>query len=127
MIKREANFTLLFRHWIKKHPQMSGAYELKQSQTESIPFSVLKEHQEDALLAAKSNSGLLYKAPDDSRGIKPFDLFYLRNCRACVVIKYPKTFEIIDIETWVLEKSKSTRKSLTSARAREISTITVVL
>lgn len=125
MQKREANFTLRFRHWLKANPSISAAYELKQTTTDSIPFSAVKEHQIEALQAVKSPHGLLYKAPDDSRGVKPFDLFYLRNTAACVVVKYPREFSIIDVDMWVTEQKRSKRKSLTCARAREISINTV--
>lgn len=125
-IKREANFTELFRHWLKAHPMYSAAFELKQTRTTSLPFVAVKEHQLTALMAAKLE-GILYKIPDDSRGIKPFDLVYLRHAYAWVVIKYPKAFYIIDVEMFMHEKALSARKSLTDHRAREISTITVDL
>lgn len=125
MIKREASFTLLFRHWLRANPQISAAFELKQTQTDSISFSCLQEHQADALRAVKSRQGLLYKAPDDSRGVKPFDLFYLKDTPAFVVIKYPQSFYLIDIDTWLLESSRSKRRSLTSSRAEALSTVSV--
>lgn len=120
-MKREANFTLRFRHWLKANPGVSAAYELKQTTKDSIPFSDVQEHQIDALQAVKSKTGLLYKAPDDSRGVKPFDLFYLRNTAAYIVIRYPREFHVIDIDRWVRESKTSKRKSLTVIRAREIS------
>lgn len=127
MQKREAKFTLLFRHWLKANPMPSAAFELKQCGS-CLPFDAVQEHQIDALQAAKSTLGLLYKGPDDSRGIKPVDLFYLRNSLAFVVIRFASLeFSIIDIDTFLLEKKRSKRKSLTMARAREISTITVSL
>ena len=121
MIKREANFTVQFRHWLMANPMYSAAFELKQTTTDSIPFSDVKEHQLEALLTVKhGKKGLLYKAPDDSRSIKPFDLFYLNNTGAYVVIKYPKGFVIIDINDFIQEKEQSKRKSLTWQRAKEI-------
>lgn len=119
MIKREAKFTLLFRSWLRANvPKTSCVYELKQSQTDSIPFSDVQEHQIDALLAVKwGDKGLLYKAPDDSRGIKPFDLFFLKNSPAYVVIKFKSGAVILDIETFLEEKKRSQRKSLTWDRA----------
>lgn len=123
-MKKEANFTLRFRHWLKANPMPSAAFELKQC-SGSLPFSALADHQVDALLAVKSDTGLLYKAPDDSRSVKPFDLFYLRNTYAYVVIKYPRSFHIISIDTFLLEKKRSKRKSLTESRARDISVISV--
>lgn len=127
MQKREADFTLRFRAWLRANPQISAAFELKQTTGSSLPFSNVQEHQADALQAVKSKHGLLYKAPDDSRGVKPFDLFYLRQEPAFVVIKYPDAFHLIDIDTFLLEKSRSKRKSLTSVRAEQLSTVTVKL
>ncbi len=126
MKKREADFTILFRHWLKANPMYSGAFELKQTTKNCLPFSDVKEHQLDALLAVKSKHGLLYKAPDDSRGVKPFDLFYLRNAFAYVVIKFPKSFHIIDAEMFKDEQKISKRKSLTEIRAFQISIKSVV-
>lgn len=124
-IKREADFGTYFRHWLKANPMFSGAFELKQTTGKSIPFSDVQPHQIEALEAANSKHGILYKAPDDSRGIKPFDYFYLREAPAWVVIKFPDAFHIISIGNFIMEKKKSDRKSLTSARAREISTKSV--
>ncbi len=126
-MKREASFTTRFRSYLRAYPMPSSAFELKQTTTDSIPFSALQEHQADALLATKSQTGLLYKAPDDSRSSKPYDLFYLRNAYAWVVIKYPHAFYIIDIDTFLLESKNSKRRSLTSARAKEIATLSVKL
>src|SRR5689334_9672946 len=126
MIKREAKFGQLFRAWIKANPRCSGAFELKQTTTNSILFDAVKEHQINALQAVKTN-GLLYKAPDDSAGIKPFDFFYLRQSPAYIVIRYPKFFCLIDIDTFLLEKKRSKKKSLISSRADEIAIVTVSL
>jgi len=119
MIKREAKFTLLFRHWLKANPMDSACFELKQTER-SLPFSTVKEHQVNALLAAKSEQGLLYKVGDDSRGVKPCDLVYFRQAYAYVVIKYSKCWVIIDIDDFVEEKKRSRRKSLLCSRACEI-------
>lgn len=125
MQKREAQFGLKFRRWLKANHHLvpSGAFELKQTTTTSLPFSALQEHQIDALLAAKSGKGIVHKISDDSIGVKPFDYFYLRNSFGWVVIKYPKGFVLISIDVFLLEKERSKRKSLTWDRARSIATI----
>jgi len=120
MVKKEAKFTILFRHWLRKNPMHNSAFELKHTSKDSIPFSDVQEHQINALQAVKSKVGFLYKAPDDSRGAKPFDLFYMREAFAWVVIKYPKCFVIINVDHFVLESKRSKRRSLTSSRARDI-------
>ncbi len=128
MQKREANFGLLFRHWhkanIRRMPYHFN-FELKQTTKDSISFSDVQEHQIEFLLAGQNGNGLMYKIPDDSRGIKPFDGFFCSNIPGYIIIKFPKYFEIISVSTFVLERDRSKRKSLTSSRAREISVISV--
>lgn len=123
MIKREAAFGLLFRHWLRANPRHSCAFELKQTSGSSIPFSALEEHQADWLQAVKGKKGILVRTPGTNGG--EADYIYLRNFPACVVIKFPDAFHIIDIDTFLMEKKRSARKSLTSTRAKELSTITV--
>lgn len=127
MKKSEAEFGKLFRAFIKKETPPSAAFELKVAGGESMSFNAVKDHQINALLAAKAGGGILYKAPDDSRGVKPFDYFYLSRACAFVVIRYPKGFEMIDVDTFVMERDKSIRKSLTHERAKQISTVSVNL
>ena len=122
-MKREANFGKQFRAWVKSQKDMPpAAFELKQTLIDYIPFSALQEHQEYALLAACGKEGILYKIGDDSRGVKPFDFFYLARAEAYVGIKYPKGFEVITIENFIAERERSVRKSLTYERAQAIST-----
>lgn len=123
---KEAKFTDIFRHYIRAHPMRSAAFELKQTKTDSILFSALKEHQADALLAAKTR-GILHKIGDETTRQKPFDMCYLRCADAYVVIKYPKGFYFIDIERFLKEQKRSERKSLTSEKAREIAIYSVIL
>lgn len=126
MKKREANFGKRFRAWVKAQTDLpSSAFELKQTTKNYISFSALQEHQEYALLAA-CGPGLLYKAPDDSCGVKPFDFFYIKRASAFVVIKYPKGFEVIEIQNFITERERSgKRKSLTYERAQAISTYSI--
>jgi len=123
-MKREANFQTTFNHWLKdklKHifvfkiPDVGyqnpfdvfsvdkygqfHAWELKQTQTDSIPFSAVVDHQ---VTAREIVSGM-------------------------VVIKYPKFFVVIPIDIFIDERKKSSRKSLMSSRAKEISTVVVAL
>jgi len=126
-MKKEASFGPEFRSWLRANPMPTSAYELKQT-TALLPFSAVKEHQINALLASKlRGKGILYKIPDDSRGVKPFDFFFLNGVFAWIVIKYQKKgFVIIDVETFVLESERSKRKSLDWVRAKAISTIEVI-
>lgn len=124
-MKREASFNTFFNHWLKEVWQETGAFELKQSQTESLPFSALKDHQLQALLHTKHGT-FVFKIPD--LGVQnPFDAFSLSEEKAFVVVKYPRFFCLIDIDVWFSESSSSIRRSLTSARAKELSTVVVDL
>lgn len=128
-MKREADFGGVFRHWVKANMPFTGscAIELKQTRTNRLLFSAVQEHQLEALNAARSYIGILYKAPDDSRGVKPFDMFFLRNAGAFIVIKYPGQFSVIGYDTFMSEKGRSKEKSLTKERAEEIAWKTVKL
>ena len=99
----------------------SGAFELKQTETNSIPFSSVVEHQVSSLLQAK-HGVLVFKIPDVGYR-NPFDCFCLSNMPAYVVIKYPDFNCMIDIDDWVFESMVSERRSLTDVRAKEIASI----
>lgn len=126
MKKREAEFTTYFREWLKyKYYGESSVFEIKQTTKDSIPFSALKEHQIDALMSVNETvRGFSYKIPDDSRGVKPFDLVHYKRAPAFVVIKYPTMFCVISIINFIAEEGKSKRKSLTLERAIEIASYT---
>jgi len=112
--RKEASFGLVFRRFMEHNPQMTGAFELKQCE-KSLPFSAVKPHQIAALKAVKHRT-LLWKIADDSRGIKPFDYFYLKRESAYIVIKYAERAYGIDIDDFIKEKGKS----LTEERAKVI-------
>ena len=117
-MKREAKFNTTFNHWLKNVYKKTGAFELKQTKSDSLPFSDVKPHQIEALQAVRHNT-FVYKIPD--LGLQnPFDCFCLTEQPAYVVVKYPKFFCLISVDSFVLESQKSKRKSLTSARAKDI-------
>ncbi len=126
MKKREAKWNSIFNHWIKEKYKRTACFELKQTETGSLPFSAVKDHQIQALLAA-SGKGLVFKIPDGSFTQSPFDTFSLFNVSAYVVIKYPESFEIITIDNFIYERDRSKRKSLTYERAKAISSISIKL
>ena len=119
-MKHEAKFNTQFNHWLKdkqKHIfvfkipdvgyqnpfdcfsvdkfQEFWAWELKQSQTDSLPFSAVVPHQRNALLIVDGY----------------------------VVIKFKSGVAIIPIDAFLLEEKRSKRKSLTWERANELSTV----
>lgn len=127
MIKREAKFQILFRHWLRANPMPSSAFELKQTTKNSILFSCVQEHQLMGLIAATQTTGLSYKLPDDSRGIKPFDMVHLALAYAYIVIKYPNLFVMIPVEVFIKEKKNSVKKSLSVDKAIDIAWKVVLL
>lgn len=124
MIKREADFSIVFRHWLRANPQYSCALEMKQTSKPSIAFSAVEENQLIYLQAIHSDKGALIRVQGTNG--EP-DYVYLRNAPTYVVIKFPGEFHMIGIETFLLERKRSSRKSLTNMRAREISTVSVKL
>jgi hypothetical protein len=74
-------------------------------------------------MAIKGPKGVLLRVQAVAKGMP--DYVYLRNAPAWIVIKYPTAFEIIDVETFIMERDRSKVKSLTHQRAREISTMSV--
>lgn len=125
--------TFWTNHIKKRPPEKSEVWELKYTKGNSIPFDAVKEHQIDALLAAKWN-GLYHKLTDPPifpgmqtrfNAKRPFDCMFIKMVDAYVVLWYfkprkPKVFIKIDIETFLAEKHKSTRKSLTEEAALQI-------
>lgn len=118
---KEKSFQTTFNHWLKNVYKKTGAFELKQTKTDSLPFDAVKEHQVWALLAVRHQT-FVHKIPD--LGLQnPFDCYCMTEQPAYVVIRYPKGVAIIPIDTWCLESSRSKRRSLTWDRAKELSTI----
>lgn len=118
----EADFgTKVFKKWVENnaHVLYSCTFELKQTKTDSIPFNVVEEPQIDASMCVKwSNKGYMIRNQAGTPGAPDYSFY--RNAPAYIVIKYPKFWVIIDIETFTEEKKRSKRKSLTSDRAKEI-------
>lgn len=121
MKKREATFGTLFRHWIRANPPKETChFELKQTTKDSIPFSCVEKGQLEYGEAIKdSPKGVLMR---NMGGNGEPDYSYLYRDPVFIVIKYPAFFCIISLASFLAEKEKSTRKSLTVARALEIST-----
>lgn len=121
---REAKFGVLFRHWIYSDPQSSAPHELKQTITNALRFSELKDEQINYLRAAKSDRGVLIRVL--GMGGEP-DYAYYRNSPAWVVVRFPDCFCIIDVDAFVKEKESRVYRTLGVARARKIAYKTVDL
>ncbi len=120
---REKDFQSIFSKWIKINYKKSAVFELKLTHSNSIPFSAVVPHQIDALWNTKHRH-IAYKLPDVGYQ-NPYDCIFLKQIPAFVVIKYPSFFCLIDIDIWIEESNISKRRSLTSERARELSTVVV--
>lgn len=120
---REKDFQTKFNHWLTNRYQGSGAFELKLSKINSLPFAAVAEHQIHALQMSKYKS-LVYKISDSGIGQKPFDVFKLENVPAFIVIMFYKRgqndFYMIEIDDFMTEMHTSERKSLTPERANKI-------
>ena len=119
--KKEADFGITFRSWLKSNPMTSCSFELKHTRGKNnFPFNELKSEQ--IVYAINIVKGSLIRV----QGLQGEpDYVYLKNVPAYIVIKYPLFFCLITIEEFLKEKRLSSRKSLTDIRAKEISTVCV--
>ena len=122
MIKREARLTTNFLKWASVNFRKTCAFEIKQTQGKSLPFSALAEHQKRALLIAKH--GFFKHKIVDAGWENPFDAFSLFQVPAYVVVFFGRNFYMIDIDVFMQEKEISKRKSLTEETAKKLSTLT---
>lgn len=121
--KKEADFSAYFKGWIKRNKQITSSMEIKDTRGEySFNFNEVSDKQIAFALAINSDEGVLIR----TLGLngEP-DYIYMRNEPARIIIKYPRSFHIIGIRSFVFEKENSKRKSLTEDRAEEISIKTV--
>lgn len=123
MKKREAQFQTVFNQYLRQK-QIYGAFELKQTQTNSILFSSVEEHQIDSL-AGFEDSGLVWKISDQDQRVKPFDCISIAPGTSYVVIKFPTCCTIVSYRSFMKEKNTSVRKSLLESRAKEIATFII--
>lgn len=119
---KESDFQTKFNRWLKYRFNGSAVFELKLARGDSLLFSAVKDHQEQALLLVK-HSKIVYKIPDDTQQQKPFDCLAFEGLPAYVVIMYDfdrTTFYLIDIDKWIKEKRISVKRSLHESRAAKI-------
>ena len=118
MKKREAQLTALLRKHLTNVRLGLGscAIEVKVTTGNSIPFSDVQPHQLQALLNAERV--LVWKIADDSRGVKPFDMFMLEKANAYVALSFlkPRTkpvVHLVPVQVWLRLQESSARKSVT--------------
>ena len=122
--KQEGTFAVKgFRTWWEQNP-MPGEFELKDTRGKDyIAFSEFSEDQEIVAHAATGKKGILVRRTVGTVG--GADYSGLVNSLYWIVIKFPRGFVVLSINTFLLERSRSKRKSLLWSRAQEISTVTV--
>ena len=124
---QETKFSIRFIKWIEQHgPAFPCSIELKDTRGKSsLPFREIKDKQISYGMRIKGEKGVLIRVEALFEGMP--DYIWCINMPAYVVIKYPHSFSLIDVETLLLEKKRSKRRSLTEARSREISNLTIEL
>lgn len=118
MKNRESKFSIKFRHYVMANAKKlrTATYEIKQTPTDSIPFSCVEDHQLDFANAVKwGDKGVLIRVESGTVGAS--DYIYLKQEPAYIVISFKSGFVILDNETFMEEKKRSPRKSLTWERA----------
>lgn len=125
MQKKEAKSAIQFRHWLRANPFRTCAIENKDTRGKDyLNFSEVKEAQLNYGLAISGDKGVLVR----TEGVEGLpDYLYMRGEPAFIVIKYPKSLQIISVQSFIHEKEKSKRKSLTEERASAISTKSIKL
>lgn len=121
MKKLEAHFTTLYiTPWLQKNVWASFPWEVKHSRgKDSITFSSVEDHQIKYLHNARM-SNCVGKISDDSRGQKQFDGYAFHKSEAYLIFVYPEFWCFMDILVYENEERTSTRRSITSDRAKEI-------
>jgi hypothetical protein len=121
--KKEAEFGIKFRRFIEEHPpHFSCGYELKDTRGKIyLNFNEVSDEQIVNALKSKSDKGHLIRLTKATIGSPDYE--YHKNFPRYIVIKYPREFVMIDIETFIMEKKRSKRKSLLLKRAKELSII----
>lgn len=99
-------------------------FELKQTTDDYISFDCVEPQQLDYGRAIQNGEGVVMR---NLGGNGEPDYSFLRKDPVYVAIRYPTFFCIIPLGVFYREKMESSRKSLTSARAKEIAKVVVEL
>ena len=117
---QEAEFGLLFRKWINAHKDYfdeSCSFELKHTRGEDyLPYDELGAAQ-IAYASKITGEGVLVRVIGSDG--QP-DYIWMRHAPSHIAIRYPKFWCVLLVGDFVWERNMGKRKSLTSARAREI-------
>lgn len=122
----EADFGIKLRNWLKTHhPKfVSCTFETKDSHGKDyLNYSEVTEKQIAHALLISSDEGDLIRVSSGTEGAPDYN--YYRNAPAYIVIHYPKNSEVITIQNFLHERDTNKRKSLTSERAKAISSVSI--
>lgn len=125
MIKHEARAQQIWSQYISANPTFYGNFELKQSQTDTIPWKRWEKksdaHQLEELVKAEQ-SGYYWKHSDADPRAKPFDCANHKPADSYLVIYWElhKQFTVIRIGDFLAERAYSTEKSISYSKAKQI-------
>ncbi len=120
-MKREAKWQQVWSQYVRiaNKNEQYFYYELKQTKTNSFPFSNFEPHQIHSLLALQKN-GLVWKHSDADPRLKPCDGQSTPPLPTFVVIKFPGAFYMIPINDFLNEQYVSGKKSITLQESKKI-------
>lgn len=117
--KHQIEWNKYLRTMRQNNTPLYGVFELKQTSTDRISFNCLEEGQRAGLPAIKKR-GFVWKISDADPRLKPCDSISLPPMDAYIVIRYPKCFCVIDIETFLELEKESGAKTLHLDHAKRI-------
>jgi hypothetical protein len=117
MNKKEAKYQVIWNQYIREK-KMYGFFELKQTDTESFPFSKIETVQYDGLQATEKN-GLVWKFSDTDMRPKPCDSVSIPPLPSYLVIKFSDGFYMIRFQR-IVENRESGRISITRLEAENL-------
>ena len=121
--KEEADFGQALRDYISKlkEPMFTTTTWLELKDTDGCDYLNFKEVSDVQIAEGlkTKRTGSLVRVTVGTTGTQ--DYIWRYKDPAYVVIRYPSSWCFIDIETFVIEKERSKRKSLTEERAKELS------
>ncbi len=96
MSKKEAKIQVVWNQYLREK-KLYGFFELKQTDTETLPFSKIEIVQYEGLQATEKN-GLVWKWSDEDRRPKPCDCVSIPPLPSYLVIKFKDGFYMIRFE-----------------------------
>jgi hypothetical protein len=116
-MKKEAKWQTVWNQYVREK-KLYGFFELKQTDTESFPFSKIETVQYDGLQATEKN-GLVWKFSDTDMRPKPCDSVSIPPLPSYLVIKFPDGFYMIRFQR-IVEHREFGRISITKAEAEKL-------